>query len=141
MLSFYRWSLLSPVVVPLIAAGVMWLDGGFRDGGGVTYWASAVVLPGLFGFAPYTVTIAIGWPWIRRFDEARLRRFLWILPVLVLPATVLFGVAWGLSVGPGGAAFAAVWFPAFALGTGYAYVVMVSSIGALVKRFRVFMPK
>jgi hypothetical protein len=139
----YKFSLLLPLVVPVLFAPLLFVNVRFPE------WLGAVILftaySGIIGCVPYLVLVALLLRWARGKSEAQFRRALMLSPLLMLPlfwvfilviSLLRFGAESGVSELVEGLLF----YVPFVLGFGYGYVLLVFGLVFALKRTGVISP-
>ena len=138
---FYKFSLVLPLVVPLLPVPFLFVDAA-RLPEWVVWMAVYMIFSGIIGGIPYLVLVGLLFWWARGKSDTQFKRALVLLPIfMVAVVAVLFGLgllgeAWlkpesALSVSDAGMLLGLV---PFILGFGYFYVVVVFGMARLLKR-------
>jgi ABC-type sugar transport system permease subunit len=133
--TFYRLSLLLPLVIPAVAATLVWIVAIEA----VAPLTAILVLSLTYGGAPYAVGMAAFQLWLRRKSPPEIGRASYFVPVVLLQ---LFWL-WMLLLAGSDLAhwdapslgFFLAYFSAWWLGLGYAYVAVVHGVRLLAERF------
>jgi hypothetical protein len=133
--TFIRWVLAAPVIVPMLAFPLLYVERDPVDGSGQVLVGSAVA-----GLIPYLVFAAGFAAWTRDRAPREVERAAWRAPLLFLP---LFAVFWLLLVtvrGGTGAMPMVVMLSLFAVGVGYVYVLVTDVLYRVLERRGVIRP-
>ena len=142
--NIYRLSLGLPLVLPMLAGVVLWLLP--EMGPGVQMLLIVVAASGLIGGPPYLVLAGIFFVWMRNKDEAAIRRALLLSPLLLIGAFAAIGMMYlagmvlvGERLNPADLDADFIIGPlqiaAFSLLFGYAYVLIVFALVAVLRRW------
>lgn len=132
---FVRWALAAPVIVPLLAYPLLFVERHPFDAIGQVLVGSAVV-----GLAPYVVFAVVFAAWTRERTPEEVERAAWRAPLLFLFPFALFWLLLVTVRGGSGAWPMVMGLSAFAVAVGYAYVLVADVLYRLLARRGVIRP-
>lgn len=127
--AFVRWALAAPVIVPVLAVPLLLVR---RDPFGMI--GQLLVGSGLFGAAPYLVFAAAFAAWARDRAPEQVERGALVAPLLFLAPFCAFWLVLVAVRGGTGAWPMVMMLSLFALGLGYAYVLVADVLYRLLAR-------
>jgi hypothetical protein len=132
---FVRWALAAPVIVPLLAYPLLFVEQDPFDGIGQVLVGSAVA-----GLAPYTVFAIAFAAWTRERTPEEVERAALLAPLLFLCPFALFWLLLVAVRGGDGALPMVLGLSVFAVVVGYAYVLVADVLYRLLARRGVIRP-
>jgi hypothetical protein len=145
---FYRFSLVLPLVVPVLPVPLLFVDAA-RLPEWLVWVAVYTMFSGIIGGVPYLVLVALLFWWARGKSDTNFRRALILLPIFMLPVVAvliglaLLGEAWLRPENALTASDALVMLLGlvpFIVGFGYFYVLLVFGTARVLKRRGVLVP-